>query len=76
MADLSGAYYGHLDSTTFDQSSDEPGEQRYRPSPVKSKTCRDCGKVGLRWGNATGGRWVLFDGNAQHVCAYKLNPSV
>ena len=48
----------------------------YLPSVPKQKTCRDCGKTGLRWGQVKGSVWRLFDGNAEHVCAYKLNPNV
>jgi hypothetical protein len=32
-----------------------------------TRTCRCCGKTGLRWGNASG-RWLLYDEAALHAC--------
>lgn len=38
-------------------------------SPMSiTKTCRACGKPGLKWGTADHG-WRLFDGTSVHTCA-------
>ncbi len=40
----------------------------FTPSP---RTCRDCGKSGLSWGQSDG-NWRLFDGPGKvHVCSAK-----
>lgn len=44
------------------------GPQGRRASP---KTCRCCGKKGLRWGQYNG-KWRLFEGGELHACP--VNP--
>lgn len=51
---------------------DEHGNDGF-PSPpkIKTKTCRQCGKTGLHWGQAKTG-WRLFDKlNKIHNCSKK-----
>jgi len=75
MSDIFDHAGDAMDDLMSGRTADE-GYMRYLPSPAKSKTCRDCKKTGLRWGKVKGSRWRLFDGNTEHVCAYKLNPNV
>ena len=54
-------YYDHYDNYDC--------VEEYEPLPTK--TCRCCGRTGLKWGYVDD-KWRLFDGRGIHVC--KINP--
>jgi len=69
--DHEGDAWAQFDDWVTGGCTDEPGPYRYAPTVSKQKTCRECGKAGLRWGNVKGGRWRLFEGGIEHVCSFK-----
>lgn len=46
---------------------DELGGEIGSEARFITRTCRCCGKSGLRWGNMSG-KWLLYDGATLHAC--------